>query len=199
MTNISFRIDSIDLKDSTLANLDKDTMIRLNLTQKPSKISEEYIVDDLSGLHSLNHCWNINDPTNSCKTLTLTVRKVSKKVSLANIFNLNGTQQHQCTHDVDRFVGKRNENRDNNIQYDYYQSNHSLIGIFEISLKDIPKGIDNVIKAALLKKPKLDVVGYANLQVYSWGNDSNVINFNSESHENETYAFVDPGCPPAGF
>lgn len=195
MTNISFRIDSIDLKDSTLSQLDKNTMIRLNLTQRPSKMSEEYIVDDLNGLYSLNHCWNIRDPTNSIKTLTFTVRKVSKKMTIANIFNLNGTQQHPHSHDVDRFVGRRNENRDNNVQYDYYQSNHSLIGIFEINLKDIPRGIDNIIKASLVKKPNLDVVGHANLQVYVWGNGSNIINFENE-HKNETYCFVDPGCPP---
>ena len=116
-------------------------------------------------------------------------------MSFANIFNLNGTQVDHHNHDVDRFVGRRNENRSNNIQYDYYQSNHSLIGIFDISLKDIPRGIDNIIKASLLKKPTLEVVGHANLQVYVWGKDSNVINFES-SHVAETYSFVDPGCPP---
>ncbi|KAK8886736.1 hypothetical protein M9Y10_042204 [Tritrichomonas musculus] len=196
MTKISFRIDSIEFKDSTIARLNKDTLFRLNLTQKPSKISEEYIVDNLSGLYSLNHCWNINDPTNSCKSLTFTVREVSKKISLANIFNLNGTQQHPHSHDVDRFVGRRDENRDTNIQYDYTQSNHSLIGIFELNISDLPKGVDNIIKASLLKKPDLDVVGHANLEIYIWGNDSNIINFEREENVNQSVAFVDPGCPP---
>ena len=159
MSTLTFRLKSIELTEQTINKLPKGNIFRVNLTTRPEMKSHEYIIDDLNGLYDINHSWDLCDPNSSCDKLTFTIRSVAKKYNLSNLISMGAGGPPVHDHTIDRFVGRRGENNDNNIQYDYIKSSHSLLGVFTISIKDIPKGINNIIKADLISRSDGRVTG----------------------------------------
>lgn len=199
MSRISFRVNSIELKDSTLHSINPSSIIRLNVTQKPTSNSEEYLLKNVQCLADINHEFVVDDSHNDITVLSMTVRSVLKKTTLASIFGLEDETMPKKPKDtsVDRFVGGFRENKRNNVDCEYVQSNHSLIGFCQVHLDKIEKGINNSLKYKLITK-KNDVVGFVNFDIYIWDTPSKANTQDKTSYKNTgPILFVDPGCPAA--
>ena len=159
MSNISFRVISIELKDSIIKELDPQNNFRLNLTQRPHHIRQEYIVNDSNGLRNVNHEWNIDNSKNQVERVTLTIRTVQNKNLVDNNENQNGDN---------------NKNYSNN-NNDYVEPKHSLIGYCNIDLNNLRKDGDNDFTAELLTRVNVKIVGYVHLQIDFWGNDKKLL------------------------
>lgn len=195
MPRISFRVNLIELKDSTLHSINPSSLIRLNVTQKPSSTSEEYILKNVNCLADVNHEFIVDDPYCSVDTLSMTVRSVFKKTTLASIFGLEEEHQKPKDTSIDRFVGGFRENRKNNVECEYWQNNHSLIGFCQVHLNEIEVGINNSLRYKLITK-KGDIVGYVNFDIYIWDNASKTNEQQKIASKNTgPILFVDPGCP----
>lgn len=201
MTRISFRVVSIELKDSTLHKINENNLIRLNLTQRPHHISDEYLLKNVHCLYGINHEFNIEDPLNQVERLTLTVRSVLKKSAIASLFDLDDITptRKPKDHSIDRYVDQNNENRDANVNCDYFEPKHSLIGYCTIDVKALEKGINNTFRVELLTRGNVQVVGFVNLEVYEWQTPVNhaLPQASAAQISNQPILFVDPGCPPA--
>ena len=197
MTRISFRVVSIDLKDSTVHSINEDNIIRLNLTQRPHHISDEYLIDNVHSLCYINHDFNIEDPINHVQRLTLTVRSVQKKSALASLFDFDdNSHSHQPKdHSIDKYVARNDENRSANLHCEYVEPKHSLIGYCTISVTELEKGVNNSLRVELLTRGNVQVVGYANLEVYIWSEPKPNLQKQTQ-YSNQPILFVDPGCPP---
>lgn len=200
MSIITYRVKSIDLKDSTLHTFSKNALIRLNLTQKPSSLCEEYVLKNAQCLADINHEFVIDDPFNKVDILSLTVRSVMKKTSLASVlgFEDNTKRNAKPTEiSVDKFVSGFRENRNNNADCEYVEPKHSLIGYCQVNLREIEKGTNNVLHLNLITK-KNETVGYVNLEIYSWDSPNRINNQQKMTQKYDTpILFVDPGCQPA--
>ena len=195
MSSISFRVVSVELKEQTITKLNPRNLFRLNITQRPHHVREEYLVNESQGLYNINHEFEIEDKSNTVQRITLTLRTVEKKFTLSNLFGISQTKQKK-DHNIDNFVGS-NTNVPENIQYEYYEPAHSLIGYCTVNIEELKKGVNNQIRAELLTRGKeVKCVGYANLEVYVWrinkpsGRNPKALFNNSE------IVFIDPGCPP---
>ena len=198
MTRISFRVKSIELKESALQNIDSNQLIKLNLTQNPNQKTEEYLLKNASYLHNINHEFIIDDPMNKVEKLTLSLGTASKKITLASIFNLdNNTKKVKPkNYSIDHYIGHSKENRDGYINCDYYETLHSCIGYRNIELKELKKGINNTYRIELLARGNVKVIGYINLDIYIWDIPMQSISQqNCSNMINEPILFVDPGCP----
>lgn len=198
MSVISFRVVSIDLKDSTLHNINQNNLVRLNVTQRPNHDTEEYLLKNASCLNNINHEFVIQDPTNKVERLTLTVRSVLKKTSVASIFNLEDDKpkmRKPKDRSVDHYIQGCKESHEGCIDCEYYESLNSLIGYRNIEIKELKKGISNIFHMELITRGNVKVVGYVNLEIYIWDClTKNNLAKKSTPVYNEPILFVDPGC-----
>lgn len=141
MSRIQFKVCAIELKDSTLEQLDPGFQFRLNLTQRPVHIREDIFLDTNNQLQNLNHTWNFNDFENRLYGATLTLRSVLKKL----VF--------QC------------ENSRCYLHDDYDEAEHSLIGYCTIIFKDLLKDVPNNLTIELIPRGEVHIVGYVKLEI----------------------------------
>lgn len=200
MSRISFRVDSIELKDSVLHMINENNLIRLNLTQRPHHISDEYLIKNVRYLYGINHEFSIEDPSNQVERLTLTVRSVLKKSAIASLFDMDDVSpvHKPKDHSIDKYV-QNNENKDANIQCDYVEPKHSLIGYCTVDVRKLQKGVNNTLRIELLTRGNVQVVGFVNLEVYIWQSSVTHVSqqSNASQYSNQPIVFIDPGCPPA--
>lgn len=201
MSRISFRVISIDLKDSTLQSMNQNCLMRLNLTQRPNHKTEEYLLKNAKCLQNINHEFCIEDAYNKVQRLTLTLRSVYKKTTFASIFNLDNNQPKMSKPkdmSVDRYIQGCTETREGWVDCEYVEPKHSLIGYCTVDLKEIKKGENNTLRLELLTRVNVKVVGYVNLEVYTWDCPTkDYSQIKCTQFSNEPIMFVDPGCPPA--
>lgn len=153
---VSFYVSSIELLDSVANKIKSNNMIRLNITQKPILIKDEYIVNHIEGLNNLKHEFiAINDPE-SMKELTLTLRKVEKKRCLSNA--LKTSRKNKSMSD--------NNSSTSNIQYKYNQHDHSLLGYFTINIENLEKEVQYSMKVDIITKYDSILIGYANIEIF---------------------------------
>lgn len=199
MSTISFRVTSIELKDETIRSLSKNNLIRLNLTQRPNHLTEEYLLKNLSCLRNINHEFTVQDPSNKVDRLTLTVRSVLKKTTFASIFNLYSDtpkERKPKENTVDKYIQGIKENHEGCVECEYVEPKHSLVGYCTINLKELEKGVNNTLRVELKTRVNVKVVGYVNLEVYTWNNPSKTLpRQTAQQANNEPIMFVDPGCP----
>ena len=199
MSRISFRVNSIELKDSTLHTINQNNLMRLNLTQRPTHKTEEYLLKNVNCLRNINHEFVIEDPTNKVQRLTLTLRSVLKKTTLASIFNLDNNQPKMSKPkdmSVDRYIQGTKEEREGWVECEYVEPKHSLVGYCTVDLKEIKKGENNILRFELLTRVDVKVVGYVNLEIYTWDNQTKTnTQYQCSQLSNEPIMFVDPGCP----
>ncbi|KAK8900085.1 hypothetical protein M9Y10_002408 [Tritrichomonas musculus] len=198
MSVISFRVVSIDLKDSTLHNINQNNLVRLNVTQRPNHDTEEYLLKNASCLNNINHEFVIQDPTNKVERLTLTVRSVLKKTSVASIFNLEDDKpkmRKPKDRSVDHYIQGCKENREGYVECEYVEPKHSLIGYCTVNVKELEMGVNNTLRIELLTRGVVQVAGFVNLEVYTWNNPSRISQQKVSQTNNEPIMFVDPGCP----
>ena len=146
-----FYVSSIDLKDSVLDKINPSNMIRLNLTQKPCSIQEDYIVNRITKLQNVDHNFNIITTSNRTKKVLLTIRKVEKKWCLENLFKFTLEKENKKNNNyIDSIVGRNCGKKHSNTQYKYEQLANSLIGYCEIDIEKLDKCVNNEIKAEIL-------------------------------------------------
>lgn len=199
MSIISFRINSIELKDSTLSSINKNNLVRINVTQRPNHKTEEFLLKNISFLKNINHESFIQDPLNKVERLTLTLRSVLKKTTIASIFNL-GNEATQVKknndHSVDHYIQGCKENNDGLVECEYVEPKHSLIGYCTINLKELERGVNNTLRLELLTRVNVKVVGYVNLDVYTWDSPEMMsARQKLKPKSKEPILFVDPGYP----
>ena len=166
--HVTFYVSSIDLKDSVLSKINTSNMIKLNLTQKPCSIQEDYIVNRIKKLQNINHSFNINTTENSTKKIRLTIRKVEKKWCFENLFKFTLKKENKKNNYVDSIVGQKYNIKHSNTQYKYEQLANSLIGFCEIDIQNLGKCVNNKIKVEIISKKDKKLVGYANIEIYQY-------------------------------
>ena len=198
MTRISYRLASIELNDIVTRTFNSENVIRINLTQKPNKKTEEYLLKNVEALQNINHEFIIDDPSGKIEKISMTLRKVIKKPTLANFFNLdnNAPKKKANDHTVDHYIGENRENRANNVVCEYIVPRHSLVGYCIINLKEVEKGVNNSLRIELLSRINEQVIGYVNLELYIWNSPSRLYSQKkTEQISNQPILFIDPGCP----
>lgn len=198
MSVITFRLNSIELKDSTLHEINNN-LIRINLTQRPTHKTEDFLLKNSSYLHNINHEFFIQDSLDKVNRLTLTVRSVLRKTTLASIFNIGNESNKvnkKSDHSVDNYIQGCKQNQDGVIDCEYIEPKHSLIGYCTINLKELERGVNNTLRVELLTRVNVKVVGYANLEVYTWV-DPDMVSARQklQPKSKEPILFIDPGCP----
>ena len=174
MSTITFRVNSIQLKPSTINELNRKNAFRLNLTQRPRHISEEYLVKDNFDLEHLNHEWIIEDAKNSVEKVTLTLRTVEKRFNLSKFLRRRKNHHENCNSKI-------------NTQYEYVEPEKSLIGYCTINLKEQPIGSNSTIRTELMTRGDVKIVGFADLDVLIIKNQPEVtFAYESTNSENET-------------
>lgn len=154
---ISFLVSSIDLYDFVTNNIKPSNMIRLNLTQKPILIKEEYIVNKIQGLSNLNHEFVVENTQDSMKELTLTLRKVEKRRCLSNVLK-------NCNPKVNLQKDKSSSNIQYKYKYNY--SDHSLLGYFTINIENLEKEVQHYMRVDIITKNDSIVIGHANIEIF---------------------------------
>lgn len=164
--NVSFFVASIELNDLVINTIKSSNMFRLNITQKPQLIKEEYIVNQIQGLKKINHEFNIVNFPSSMKEITLTIRKVEKKRCLSNALKINlKKEKSKKNNSTDCFTGRQNIKSSSNIQYKYEQFDHSLLGYFTINIENLEKEINHSITVDVITKKESIVIGKANIEI----------------------------------
>ncbi|KAK8893489.1 hypothetical protein M9Y10_021911 [Tritrichomonas musculus] len=155
MSQILFRVVSIELKDSTISALNPQNIFRLNLTQRPRHIRQDFLVNDENSLRNINHEWNIDNSKNQVERVTLTLRSIDRK----------------------KVTGNSDQNMNNNAADDNEdkESKHTLIGYCTVDLKQLQKGADFDFTVQLLTRGNVKTVGYVHLHIISWENDQKLL------------------------
>lgn len=167
--HVSFYVSSIDIKDSILEKINTGNMIKLNLTQKPCSIQEDYIVNRIKKLQNIDHSFNITTTSKMTKKIILTIRKVEKKWCLENLFKFTLEKENKKNNNYfDPIVGRKCDKKHSNTQYKYEQLANSLIGYCEIDLEKLDKCVNNKLKVQILSKKDRKIIGYANLEIYQF-------------------------------
>lgn len=175
MQQISLNITSISLNCSTISQIKSTDMIKLNVTQKPIKSKQEYIINHLQGLNNINHEFKIVFSPNNMKYITLSIRKVEKKWCLENLFKFYFTKSESRKDlPIDSYTRESNEKFDPNIQYEYEQLANSLLGFCKIGIENLEKGVNNCIKADILNKKDSKTIGHADIEIYIWNDENNI-------------------------
>lgn len=157
MSHISFRVVSIELKDSTIKELDPNNHFRLNLTQRPHHIRQDFFVNDSNGLRNVNHEWNIDNSKNQVERVTLTLRTVQNK---------NSDECNENSNDNNSY---------SNVNGGYIEPKKSLIGYCNIDLRTLQKNGNNEFTVELLTRVNVKIVGYVHLQIDMWENDQKLL------------------------
>lgn len=190
---VSLVINSIVLHDSIISKIDSSNMIKLGLTQKPQIFKQEYIINNLQGLHDINHEFKLNNTPKVIKEVKLSIRKVEKKWCFENLFKF-GFKRDNTKENC--FTGRPNEKNNTNIQYEYEQLANSLLGICTINVESLEKGVNNQIRAEIMSKRDQKVIGYAHIGIYKW-NDIDYTQVLCQSKDDifsKKIHFEDPGC-----
>ena len=157
MSRISFCIDSIELEESTLKNININNLIGLRLTQKPQNISDEYIIGNKQSLQSTSQEFYIEDHFNELDKIILMIRTVQSCYSTSE-------NKKEC------FSEKGNENCDENSIKENIEKkltkNSNIIGNCTIDMKKMKEGSNNTFSAEIISKSDGKVIGQANLEIY---------------------------------
>lgn len=194
---VSFFVNSIHLHEQAISQIKSNNMIKLNITQKPLQIKQEYLINNIQGLNNINHEFQICDTQKSMKELILSVRKVEKKWCLENFFRIN--LKKSCSkNSIDPYTGKPAEfNDDSNIQYKYEQLANSLLGFCKINIENLECGVNNNIVADIITKKDSKVIGHANIEIYKWNEKNKFISKkikNDDIINRNNIFFEDPDC-----
>lgn len=175
---VSFLISSIDLFSTVTDKIKPDSMIRLNITQKPILIKEEYIVDNINKLKNINHEFVVVNDQDSMKELTLTLRKVEKKRCLSNSIKKSHENKNL----------KRNNScqSSSNIQYKYNQNCHSLLGYFTINIQNFEKEVQQSLQVDIITKNESIVIGHANIEIFKCDEMKRIKSANSKKNKINT-------------
>lgn len=184
---ISFIVTSINLYSHAISQVKTSDMIKLNITQKPLKQKQEYIINRLQGLYDINHEFKIVCSPSAAKKITLSIRKVEKKWCLENLFIKNQKN-------IDPLTGKPTEKDDPNIQYKYEQLANSLLGICDINIENLEIGVNNIIKADIMNSKDLSIVGEANFKIYKWNDELQFLTKKNDDKFISQILFEDPEC-----
>lgn len=150
MRKITFKVISINLKPSILCQIRNFNLIRLNLTQNPSKISEAFFINKKEFLKSINHEFVINDYFNDTEKLLMTIRYVDdKNTFFRNIFN------------SDCLMIKRQMKINNS----RVEPKLTLIGSFTVNLNELKKENCNSLCVEIHSRYNNQVIGYANVMI----------------------------------
>lgn len=197
MTRISFRINSIDLKQSALHEINPNNLVKIELTQQPNCKSDEYLLKNISFLPKINHEFIIEDTQNKVEKLTLTLFSVLKKTTIASIFNFDNNSVHKNKRkytNIDKYIERSKVNNDEGcVECEYVENEKSTIGYRNIELKELKKGVNNKFRIELITRGTVKVIGYIDLEIYIWDSPL-VFNHNVQQYNNEPILFVDPGC-----
>ncbi|KAK8864750.1 hypothetical protein M9Y10_010273 [Tritrichomonas musculus] len=198
MTRISFRVNSIELKDYALQKINEDNLMKLSLSKNNNQKPDEYLLKSAKYLYNIKHEFIIEDPSNKVQKLTLTLSTAMKKVTLANLFSFDNNETKMTKNknfSVDHYIQGCKESHEGCIDCEYYESLNSLIGYRNIEIKELKKGISNIFHMELITRGNVKVVGYVNLEIYIWDClTKNNLAKKSTPVYNEPILFVDPGC-----
>ncbi|KAK8896378.1 hypothetical protein M9Y10_014276 [Tritrichomonas musculus] len=199
MSRITFRVVSIELKDSTIHHISRYDLMRINITQRPTHHKQEYLLNNYNNLANINHEFIIEDRSNEVNKITLTLRYVRKSSYISGLADYNvpiKPEKKVKDKSIDKYISSGcNENRDDNVQCLYIEPKHSLIGYSNIQIKYLEVGVNNAMKVELLTRSDNQVVGYVNLEIYIYRYP--VITPEQKAKtEAEPIFFVDPGCAP---
>lgn len=200
MTRISYRLKSIELNDTASRQFNSENLIRINLTQKPHKKTEEYLLKNVTALQNVNHEFIINDPSNKIEKISMTIRKVIKKPTLANFFNLdnNSNEKKSADHSIDNYIDRKSDNNDDIADCEYIVPMQSLVGYCIVNLKEVKRGVNNTLRLELLSKKNEQIVGYVNVDLYMWDCPvKSKLKINNEKVNDQQIKFVDLGCKVA--
>lgn len=179
MTKISFRIASIELKDSELNKINKDNLFGIKLIQMPQKSSDEYIVNSENNLQNFDHEFYIENHFNKVEKVIMMIRSVQ-----SCLFNFNqSTKDEQINGTIER----NDENCDENVQQDNNETkkienkNQNIIGYCTIDMTKMEKGVNNTFTADIFSKHEDKIVGHANFEIYIMNTPSKVYKINKET------------------
>lgn len=195
--HVSFCVNSIDLNDQITAQIKSNNMIKLNITQKPLQVKQEYLINHIEGLSRINHEFKIVGTPKSMKDIILSIRKVEKKWCLENLFSFNlKKDNYKVNSSINPYTGKPNEVNDSNIQYKYEQLANSLLGYCKINIDNLEIGVNNSIIVDIITKKDSKIIGHANVDIYKW-NEKNMFLFHNQkcdNIDNSRINFEDPEC-----
>lgn len=163
MSKVSYRVISIDFIHPILQQIGKSNFIRLNLTQKPSRIAEEYFIYDISKLKSINHEFIINDFYNNIKKLSMSIRSIAKQTVYTSISN---SDCFQILKKSNKQYLTGNQSKSSNDIQNFFEPKLTLIGCFTINLNDIKRGVNNSLRVEIRSRINDQIIGYANLKVF---------------------------------
>lgn len=161
MSKISYRILSIDFNQSILYQIRKFSLFRLNLTQKPSFVAEEYFINKIDHFKNINHEFIIDDFTNNIDRLSMTIRYIDKQYTSSGISNSDCFQFIKNSNKIPEY-----QMRSNNNIVNFIEPKFSLIGCYTINLKEIKRGIENSLRVEILSRYNNQIIGYANLKIF---------------------------------
>lgn len=161
MSKISYRILSIDFNQSILCQIRKFSLFRLNLTQKPSFVAEEYFINKIDHFKNINHEFIIDDFTNNIDRLSMTIRYIDKQYTSSGISNSDCFQFIKNSNKIPEY-----QMRSNNNIVNFIEPKFSLIGCYTINLKEINRGIENSLRVEILSRYNNQIIGYANLKIF---------------------------------
>ena len=120
MSRITFRVVSIELKDSTIHHISRYDLMRINITQRPTHHKQEYLLNNYNNLANINHEFIIEDRSNEVNKITLTLRYVRKSSYISGLADYNvpiKTEKKVKDKSIDKYITSGfNENRDDNVQ-----------------------------------------------------------------------------------
>lgn len=197
MSSISFRVNSVELEDFTLRSINKENLIRLNVIQRPSKVTYEYLLKNSECLKGINHEFSIDNSSNKIDKLTFMISSVVRKPTLVNLFDFGNNSPKNKSNDqsYEKCVNGSKENDSDHVDCEYIVPMHALIGYCTIKLKEIEKGVNNSLRVELLTKKNAKVIGFVNLDIYVWDGPKQVIQQKKSHLNDEKILFVDPECP----
>lgn len=197
MSSISFRVNSVELEDFTLRSINKENLIRLNVIQRPSKVTYEYLLKNSECLKDINHEFSIDNSSNKIDKLTFMISSVVRKPTLVNLFDFGSSSPKNKSNDqsYEKCVNGSKENDSDHVDCEYIVPMHALIGYCTIKLKEIEKGVNNSLRVELLTKKNAKVIGFVNLDIYIWDGPKQVIQQKKSQLNDEKILFVDPECP----
>lgn len=191
---LSFVVESIQLNNSAISQIKSNNMIKINVVHKQQYVPQEYLINQLQGLYSINHEFKVVTNVKDLKELILTVRKVEKKWCLENLF-MTSPKQEKSKRRISFALNCEEEKSDTNIQYKYEQLANSLLGFCKINIENLEKGVNNRMTVDIVTKNDSKVIGHANIVIYILNDERNQILKRRHSDIcSSKILFEDPDC-----